>query len=126
MRIFTVRSEGDEAIYSSMASICRGRDDEPKEECLGDCGVGCGGSHGGYRAPEVAPARNEEGRFVGPPVRPLGYEEEVDLGVANFPPPPPVHGAALPIHYVAGARPKIRIGLPPLPELRGDTSSDSD
>ena len=87
MRIFTVRSEGDEAIYSSMASICRGRDDEPKEECLGDCGVGCGGSHGGYMAPEVAPARDEEGRFVGPPVRPPGYEEEVDLGVANFPPP---------------------------------------
>ena len=81
----------------------------------------------------AAPIDGAQGRFVGPPVRPANYMEEVDLGVPNFPPPPPCdQGAlpqdqgALPIHYVAGARPKVRIGLPPLPELGGDGSSDSE
>ena len=117
MRIFTVRNDGDEAIYSSVASLPRRRDDVASQECIGDCGSGCRGSHHGFEGPSTAPANNEE-------ERPQGYVEEVDLGVANFPPPPPEYQGDLPIHYVAGSNPRVRIGLPPLPELQGGVSNN--
>ena len=127
MRIFNVRSDRDEEIYSSLSSIPRQRDDVGARGCLGQCGNVHRVAGGGYAGPPATSPRNDERRFVGPPVAPPEFVPEVDLGVPNFPPPPPEGGvAALPIHYVGGARPKVKIGLPPLPELGGGSRSDSE
>ena len=133
MRIFTVKSEEEEKIYASVASLPRECGNGANARCLGGCGMGHARENHGFEDASAAPTDGAGGRFVGPPVRPANYVEDVDLGVPNFPPPPPYdQGAlphdqgALPIHYVAGARPKVRIGLPPLPELRGDGCSDSE